>query len=113
MIRGWRSHSPAINRSAVKFSRTSSPVDSPGVYVLQFQYRTADLPRESGLIWSAGPEQEFAISATGDWTERNWRFLTSNPAVRLVLAYRRARGTTRKEGKLFLRRVELKEDASL
>jgi hypothetical protein len=88
-------------------------VDSPGVYVLRFQYRTADLPRESGLIWSAGPEQEFAISATGDWTEGNWRFLTSNPTARLVLAYRRAPGTTRKEGKLFLRRVELKEDASL
>ena len=33
------------------------PLDSGGAYVLQFQYRVADLPRKSGLIWSAGPEQ--------------------------------------------------------
>ena len=87
------------------------PVAPRKAYVLRFQYRTAELPKDTGVIWSVDPRQEFPLAAAADWAQGQWRFETSRDAARLVLAYRRAPGTTRQEGTVYLRRVELQEES--
>ena len=68
----------------------------------------AELPKETGVTWSVDPRQEFELEAAPDWSRGEWRFQAPADAARLVLAYRRALGTTRREGTIFLRQVELK-----
>jgi O-antigen ligase len=85
------------------------PVAPRSAYRLRFEYRTAELPKHTGVIWSVDPRQEFELAAAPEWSPGEWRFEAPADATRLVLAYRRAPGTTRREGAVFLRQVQLKE----
>jgi hypothetical protein len=80
-------------------------------YTLRFQYRTADLPPQTGLYWSLAGEQQEPLAAAGTWSWAEWRFQAPADAARLVFAYRRCPGTTRREGKLLLRKIELKPES--
>ena len=77
-------------------------------YILRFQYRTLDLPPQTGLFWSLAGQQQPPLAAAEDWSSAEWRFQASADTARLVFAYRRCPGTTRGEGKLLLRKIELK-----
>jgi hypothetical protein len=87
------------------------PVVKSAVYVLRFQYRTADLPRQTGLFWSLAGQQQSPLAAAEDWSPAEWQFQAPASAARLVLNYRRFPGTTRGAGKLLLRKVELKAES--
>ena len=87
------------------------PATPRAVYVLRFRYRTSELPKDTGLLWSVDKDQELNLAAAPEWARAEWRFLAPAEAARLVLAYRRAPGTTRREGTVFLREVELKEES--
>jgi hypothetical protein len=87
------------------------PVAPRSAYRLRFEYRTAELPNDTGLVWSVDRRQEFELPAASEWSRAEWRFQVPADAARLVLAYRRAPGTTRREGAVFLRKVQLKEES--
>jgi O-antigen ligase len=82
-------------------------------YVLRFQYRTRDLPEQTGLHWSVSLGKDYALSASEEWSTGEWHFQAPTDAVRLVLAYRRALGTRRIEGTILLRQVRLEQDKGL
>jgi len=79
-------------------------------YVLRFQYRTTELPDPTGLFWSLGTDEDYKFRSSPEWANGEWRWLVAKPAGQLVLAYRRASGSTRHEGTLLLRRVRLDLD---
>jgi hypothetical protein len=87
------------------------PAAPRAAYTLRFEYRTAELAEETGVVWSVDPRQEFELAAAPDWAQRKWRFEAPTEATRLVLAYRRSPGTTRREGAIFFRHVELKGES--
>ena len=76
-------------------------------YALQFEYKTSDLPGQTGLRWSFGSNREFALASSPLWVSAEWRFSASADAGRLSLAYTRIPGTTRTEGTLTLRRTRI------
>jgi hypothetical protein len=75
---------------------------------LQFQYRTVDLPLETGLFWTAGLAHSQGLAAPGQWTAGEWRFQAAQNLSRVILAYRRSTGASRIEGRLLLTRIQLK-----
>jgi O-antigen ligase len=88
------------------------PLRSGAGYTLRFQYRTADLPQDTGLLLSLGTGQGFPLNGSGErpgaeWTSAEWRFRARGDAGRVSLEYHRLPGTTRIEGAIALRRVEL------
>jgi hypothetical protein len=87
------------------------PLVKSAAYVLRFQYRTADLPRQTGLFWSLAGQQQPPLAAAGDWSSAEWHFHAPAAAARLVFNYRRFPGTTRGEGKLLLRKIVLKSES--
>ena len=87
------------------------PLIKSAGYVLRFQYRTADLPRQTGLYWSLAGQQQPPLAAAGNWSSAEWRFQAPADTARLVFAYRRCPGTTRREGKLLLRKIDLKTES--
>jgi hypothetical protein len=76
-------------------------------YRLRAHYRTAGLNAESGLRWRI-LSAELPLRASGDWTSADL-FFTSNAATiaRLALVYQRPTGSTRAEGSIALREIEL------
>jgi O-antigen ligase len=76
-------------------------------YRVQFEYRTAGLPARTGLYWSAGGEPAYEFDSAETWSRAEWHFWSSAETGRLSLGYRRYPGTTRLEGALFLRNVQL------
>jgi hypothetical protein len=102
-------------------------------YRLRFEYRTADLENPTGLSWQlrdpsgGGLPLDSPLVAGGDWRAQEVSFSTSSTSstpsahstqsthstsgetrlARLGLLYRRATGTTRIEGSLWLRNVVL------
>ena len=85
-------------------------------YRLRFSYRTEGIAPGSGLRWEVA-----RLTGSGDWSAgsadlygENWKWeefdFTTPPdmsAGRLALSYRRALGTTRIEGSVWLRQVSL------
>jgi len=91
---------------------------APGArYRLRFEYRTAEVPVESGLRLSVfdfrtGKDLGGASPrlSSADWTAGESYFTALNTRLaRLALSYRRLPGTTRIEGTLFLRRLSLEK----
>jgi hypothetical protein len=76
-------------------------------YRLGVEYRTNDLPAQTGLIWFLGADREFALAASPAWSKAEWKFTAPGDGARLWLAYRRLPGTIRTEGSLTLRRVRI------
>jgi hypothetical protein len=89
----------------------------PGArYRFGFQYRTHDLPPESGLVWSfveANTGLEFAASAVpisqGGWNEQVFEFSTSKGCGlgQVLLRYHRPAGSVRAEGSVDFSRFTL------
>ncbi len=87
----------------------------PGLaYVVSYSSRDSGIPAGSGLRWRVSDlatGRELASAPLGgagdDWRAESLRFVApaGGGAVRLVLEYRRAPGTTRAEGTLWLRQV--------
>jgi len=102
-------------------------------YELQFEYQTAGLPTASGLAWelreamgrrsmmlrgareeSRAAERPEDLSAeTAKWGRLEFVTPAGCGLVRLALSYQRTPGTTRIEGFISLRRMELKRTAQL
>jgi hypothetical protein len=76
------------------------------MYVMRFDYRTVDLPAHTGVSWRLGAGREFALDASAGWNPEEWRF-RADGAGNLTLAYHRAPGSTRAEGRLFLRNARI------
>jgi tetratricopeptide (TPR) repeat protein len=93
------------------------PPLAAGRYRLDFEYRTADVAPDTGLRWEIigladAPPARLAESASlsaEDWTRGGLEFTAPGrlPGARLVLAYRRAPGTTRITGWIALRGLRL------
>ncbi len=86
-------------------------------YRLEFEYETAGIGPETGLRWEIidltnAPVRlaESSSLSAETWTHGEFKFQTPSrlTAARLVLAYRRALGTTRVIGRIYLRRIALK-----
>jgi hypothetical protein len=80
---------------------------------LRVEYRTFGIPAASGLRWTvldaASGKEGAAVPLSADaWSHAEARF--SPRLARLVLSYRRMPGTTRIEGSVELRRVEVVVD---
>jgi len=88
------------------------PLSNGAAYVMRFQYRTADLPEHTGLLWSLGQGREYPLDSSEEWTWAEWRVAASGGTERLLLAYRRRLGTTRIEGSFFLRNVRLEAESA-
>jgi O-antigen ligase len=88
-------------------------LDKGTQYVLRYEYRTSDLPAQTGLQWSVRPGEAHELSASDTWSTGEWRFQASASAVRLVLGYRRALGTRRIEGTILLRQIRLEKENDL
>jgi tetratricopeptide (TPR) repeat protein len=79
-----------------------------GRYSFQFRYRTQGLPTPSGLRWSistgAGRTTESEDLASEDWRTGEIEFSLAHPAdlIEITLFYRRAAGTSRAEGSIWL-----------
>ena len=74
---------------------------------LGFTYQTAGFPAESGLQWRILAAATPSLSS-GDWKHVELTFATREGGLaRLTLGYDRAAGTTRSEGSITLRDVEL------
>jgi tetratricopeptide (TPR) repeat protein len=86
------------------------PLAKGATYVLRFQYRTDDLPEETGLLWSVGAGSQRELPASQEWSAQQWQFQAPDDAARLVLEYRRRLGTTRIEGTLRIRQVQLTQE---
>jgi len=93
-----------------------APVMPGRRYRLRFQYRTVQVGRPSGLRWrvlEAGSGAELAPGspdlAAENWTNGAVDFETRDQTrlIRLSLGYRRASGTTRIEGALWVRDLRL------
>jgi hypothetical protein len=73
-------------------------LEKGGAYLLRFQYRTSDLPRQTGLHWSFDNGREYPIFASETWQSAEWRFKALDEAERLSLRYGRLVGAIRAEG---------------
>jgi hypothetical protein len=97
-------------REAESCELLSHPVAlEPGaLYVMHFDYRTVDLSPHTGVSWRLGTGSAFALDASADWKRAEWQFRAVGPR-NLKLIYQRIPGSTRAEGRLFLRnaRIEL------
>jgi hypothetical protein len=82
-------------------------------YVLRYEYRTIDLPSQTGLHWSMGPANERELPASEVWRAAECHFTAPAEVFRLVLGYQRAPGIRRIEGTLLLRQVRLEEEKGL
>jgi O-antigen ligase len=82
---------------------------SGGARVFEFEYRTHDLPVETGLAWSIAGRSVIPLAASRAWTTARGEVRPVHPPGRLTLRYTRAPGTTRAEGVVFLRNVRLVE----
>jgi len=78
-------------------------------YNLRFEYRTIDLPNQTGLTWTLGKNRVFELSGSRDWAAAEWPFRAAANVERLSLGYHRVPGTTRTEGALTLRQVRITE----
>ena len=78
-------------------------------YRLRFSYRTEGLTPGSGLRWDVAGLAGSKDLYGEDWKEEEFEFTTPPEVstVRLALSYRRALGTTRIEGSIWLRKVIL------
>lgn len=78
-------------------------------YRLRFSYRTEGLAPGSGLRWEVAKIAGSKDLCSENWKEEELDFTTPPNAssVPLALSYRRALGTTRIEGSLWLRKVSL------
>jgi tetratricopeptide (TPR) repeat protein len=90
------------------------PVRPKQQYQLKFQYRTSGIAKGSGLRWQVTDANsgvalgEGPILESEEDTEGRLSFETTGATrVRLALRYRRMPGTTRSEGFIVLRKVEL------
>jgi hypothetical protein len=88
-------------------------LDKGAQYVLRYEYRTSDLPAQTGLQWSVSSGEAHELSASDQWSSGEWRFQASAGGVWLVLSYRRALGTRRIEGTVLLRQVRLEKETNL
>jgi hypothetical protein len=74
---------------------------------LRFSYKTSGAPAESGLQWRILDAASPPLSSD-DWRHSEFAFsIRDNKLARLVLGYRRVSGTSRWEGSITLRNVEL------
>jgi hypothetical protein len=97
------------------------PLRMRTAYDLSFGYRTREIPRGVGLGWRITDASSGAILKEGpslaSESEGEGRLSFETPGecslVRLALRYRRTPGTTRLEGYLVLRNLELKPSAQL
>lgn len=95
------------------------PLDPDSAYRLRFEYRTSGMSGTTGLGWLLDPtadgesstvlQESPSVSPSDDWRTMEWTFHSpaSRRLARLVLFYHRALGTTRLEGTLLLRKVQL------
>jgi hypothetical protein len=91
------------------------PVMENSKYEMRFRYRTSGISPEAGLAWRVTDFQGAVTLAHGeDLASDNekedrltFRTSTGNRLVRLALVYRRALGTTRIDGSITLRKVEV------
>jgi hypothetical protein len=81
-------------------------LESGAWYVMRFDYRTVDLSAHTGVSWRMGTAPEAALDASAAWKRQEWHFRALGGAE-LSLTYRRAPGTTRAEGQLFLRNARI------
>ena len=49
------------------------PLNKSTAYVLQFQYKTIDLPRQTGLFWSLAGQEQSPLPPR-NWSQAEWRF---------------------------------------
>ncbi|MCL6544589.1 MAG: hypothetical protein K6T61_05140 [Bryobacteraceae bacterium] len=85
-------------------------------YSVRYSYRTRGIGPGTGLRWAIGPLAgggwwtQGADLSHEEWAEQGFEFLAppGQQGARLVLVYERALGTTRIEGTLELRRIELR-----
>lgn len=85
-------------------------------YGVRYSYRTRGVGPGTGLRWAIGPLAGGGWWAQGpdlsheEWAEQGFEFLAppGPQGARLVLVYERALGTTRIEGTLELRRIEVR-----
>ena len=92
------------------------PVIPGAVYRIQGQHRTANMQTETGIRWYAYDDATHVELARSEplpagetWTSQDLRF-AAGPNCRLVklaLIYQRTPGTSRLEGSLWLRQVQL------
>jgi O-antigen ligase len=82
-------------------------------YVLRYQYRTSDLPKQTGLHWFVNQGEDQELSASDEWAAGEWHFPAPADTVRVVLGYHRALGTRRIEGTILLRQVRLQEEKNV
>lgn len=87
------------------------PLTKGAAYVMRFQYKTADLPEHTGLLWSLGQGREYPLKSSEQWTSAEWRVLPSGSVDRLLLRYQRHLGTSRIEGALSMRNIRLIPDS--
>lgn len=93
------------------------PVEPLRSYRLSFRYATEQLPADTGLHWMVEDVLGGSILANGrslaaaeeQWADQQTSFTTGprTHLVRLQLTYRRAPGTTRAQGSVAVRDVEL------
>jgi len=85
-------------------------------YSVRYSYRTRGIGPGTGLRWAIGPLADGGWWAQGpdlsheEWAEEGFEFLAppGQQGARLALLYERVLGTTRIEGTLELRRIELR-----
>jgi tetratricopeptide (TPR) repeat protein len=83
------------------------PLRPGSAYRLSYRYRTAGAPEPSGLEWHISGARSAPLSSE-DWRAATLDFVAAAGAVpRLALRYRRAAGTTRIEGALWISQVRL------
>jgi len=80
----------------------------PGTaYRLSYRYRTAGVPAAGGLEWRVSGVRSAPLSSP-EWRDESLEFVAAASAPRgLSLHYRRAPGTTRIEGELWIAQVRL------
>ncbi len=78
-----------------------------GHYRMRFQYRTSDMPAQSGLHWEVQTSRSAWLSSPA-WKDEQFEFTAPPTALaRLVLTYQKIPGTPRLEGSLLLSRLKL------
>lgn len=92
------------------------PVIPGAAYRIQEQHRTANMQAETGIRWSAYDDvthlelaRSEPLPAGETWMTQTLRFAAGSNCrlVKLALIYQRTPGTTRLEGSLWLRQVQL------
>jgi O-antigen ligase len=80
-------------------------LEAGAMYVMRFDYRTVQLAAHTGISWVLGAGR-VPLDASVGWKTEEWRFRATGPG-NLVLTYRRSPGSTRAEGRLFLRKAQI------